>query len=236
MTQSRAPLPRPLDLSGHAGRVLELVGLGRLDQADLHIAAHASLAAEAGTAADRIDAASWATMRALADGRQADARAGSEQLLGLARESGDPAAWGRYLASRYRIVLEWGSEEEQDELLDHCRARAYWFDELRWRGALALLLARLGKSDEAAREFDITTTRLLAAGRGAEGWLEVTTDVAETAAVLGDAERASVAMRSFGWPANGTVVVGRADVCKGPITRYRALVAATAGGPVARAG
>ena len=224
-----APIDGRLDIAGHARRVQELVRLGRLHEADLHLAAHAFLAGETGTPADRRDAAAWATMRALADGREADARAGADRVLALGREAGDPDAWHRYLIVRYRVVSEWGSEDERDELLDLCRARAYWFDELSWRGALTLLLARLGKAGEAAREFDTTTSRCLAAGPRREAWLDVTTDLAEAVAVLGDPARASVAASSFGWPATGMVVAGRAEVCKGAIDRYRALAAAATG-------
>ena len=224
-----APAGGPLDVAGHARRIVELVRLGRLHETDLHIAAHAFLAGETGTPADRCDAAAWAAMRALADGRETDARAAAGQVLALGREAGDPDAWTRHLIVRYRIVLEWGSEEERDELLEHCRARAYWFDELSWRGALTLLLARLGKAGEAAREFDITASRCLAAATRTEEWLDVSTDLAEAAAVLGDPARASVAARSFGWPATGVVVAGRAAVCKGPIARYRALLTAATG-------
>lgn len=227
-----APVDGLLDVTGHARRVQDLVRLGRLHEADLHIAAHAFLAGQSGTTADRRDAAAWATMRALVDGREADARAGAEQVLALGRETGDPDAWLRYLVLRYRVLLEWGSEEEHDELLDHCRARAYWFDELAWRGALTLLLARVGKRDEAAREFDLTTSRVRASGPlglGTDACLDVTTDLAEAAAVLGDAGRAATAARSSGWPATGMVVSGRADVCKGPIAHFRALAAMAAG-------
>jgi len=225
-----APAPAPdrrLDLAGHAERVVELVRLGQLHEADLHIAAHAFLA-ESGPPADRRDAAGWAAMRALLDGRPAEARAGPERVLALGREAGDPRAWSAYLTVRYRLVLEWGTEDEHDELLDQCREQAYWHDDLSWRGALALLLARLGKADEAARELDVTLGRGRAATPAAAVWLDVTTDLVEAAAVLGDQRRAAAA-RAAPWPAAGLVVAGRALVCKGSVARYRALAAATAG-------
>ena len=159
-------------------------------------AAHALLARGAARPVDGRDPASQATLRALLDGRETDARAGAEKVLALGREAGDPDAWTRYLGLRFRIVLEWGTEEERDELLDQCRAWAYWFDEIRWRGTLTLLLARLGKIDEATREFDITLDRGRTAGLPADTWLDVVTDLADAASVLGDDRRASVARRA----------------------------------------
>lgn len=226
-----APAPAPdrrLDLAGHAERVVELVRLGQLHEADLHIAAHAFLA-ESGPPADRRNAAGWAAMRALLDGRPAEARAGADRVLALGREAGDPRAWSTYLTVRYRLVLEWGTEDEHDELLDQCREQAYWHDDLSWRGALTLLLARLGKADEAARELDVTLGRGRAATPAAGVWLDVTTDLVEAAAVLGDERRAAAAVRAAPWPGAGLVVAGRALVCKGSVARYRALAAATAG-------
>ena len=151
---------------------------------------------DSGRPADPTDAAARAAVRALLDGREADARAAAEQVLALGREAGHPDTWTRYLTLYFRIVLEWGSEDEQDELLEQCRARAYWFDEIPWRAALTLLLARLGKVDEAAREFDLTLARGRAAGVPADTWRAVVTDLADAAAVLGDSQRASVAQRA----------------------------------------
>jgi len=159
-------------------------------------AAHALPARGAARPVDGRDPASQATLRALLDGREADARAGVDQVLALGRQAGDPDAWTRYLSLRFRIVLEWGTEEERDELLDQCRARAYWFDEIPWRAALTLLLARLGKTDEAIREFDITLDRGRAAGLPAPTWLDIVTDLADAATALGDPRRASVAQRA----------------------------------------
>lgn len=225
--------PPQLDLAGHRARIEELVAVGRLHEADLHIAAHAFIAGESGSVADRRDAAGWATMRAILDGRPVEAGAGADQVLVLGREAGDPAAWTRYLTLRYRLILEWGSADDRYELLDQCRAQAYWHDDVAWRGALTLLLARLGRDEEAARELDLTLERLLTAKVAMAVRLDVTTDLAEAAAVLGDAARASVVARTSGWPATAVVVVGRAEVCKGSVARYRALAAAAAGAAAA---
>ena len=216
-----------LDIEGHARRIVELVAAGRLDEADLHIAAHAELAREEGTMADRRDAAAWATMRAILDGRQADARAGSELVRQLGAKASDPNAEERYWQQRFWVVLEWGTEEERFELLDHCRRRAYWQQDVRWRSSLVLLLARMGRVDEAAREFDETAPRVLSARVRDAEWLDMSTNLAEAAALLGDARRATTVNRAVSWPKSGTVTVGQAQVCKGSIARFQALLATT---------
>lgn len=177
--------------------------------------------------ADRRDAAAWATMRALLDGRQADARSGNELVRQLGAQANDPNGDERYWRQRFWVVLEWGSEEERFDLLDHCRRRAYWQQDIGWRSALVLLLARMGRTDEAAREFDETAPRILRGRAHDAEWVDMTTNLAEAAAVLNDPRRATMVNRAVDWPKAGMVVAGRAQVCKGSIARYHALLATT---------
>lgn len=90
---------------------------------------------------------------------------------------------------RFWRVLNGGDEDERYELLDECRRRAYTYGELRWRGALTLLLARLGRRDEAVRELEATVTECEGLPRDA-GWLDIVTKLAEAASLLGDVGRA----------------------------------------------
>ena len=153
-------------------------------------------------------------MRALLDGRGDDARR-------KAAESG--SHW-----QRFWIAVEWGGEDECYDLLDQCRSRAYTHDELAWRAALTLLLADLGRRDEAVRELDASTAECEALPRDAT-WVDMVTDLAEAAFLLGDADRAR---RLHGWLArvpDQLVVVGPGDVCKGSLSRYRAGLAGTLG-------
>ena len=218
-----------LDIRGHADKVVELVGAGRIHEADLHIAAHARLAEAGGTIADRLDAAAWAAMRALLDGRQEDARRGSELVRQLGEQAGDLAAAQRYWRQRFWLVLEWGSEEERFELLDLCRQRAYWQQDLAWRSALVLLLVRMGRADEAVRELDETVRRVLNSRVHDAEWTDMATNLAEAAALLSDPRRATAVNRAVDWTKNEMVVIGRADVCKGSTARFQALLSAATG-------
>ena len=218
----------PLGLGDYARRITQLLAEGRLVEADLHIAAHAELAADRGSPSDRRDAAAWATMRALLDGRGDDARRKAAEVLGLARRAADPGAESGHRWQRFWIAAEWGDQDERYDLLDECRSRAYTHDELPWRAALSLLLAHLGRRDEAVRELDATTAECEALPHDAAR-LDIVTNLAEATFLLGDGERAR---RLHGWLArvpDQLVVVGPGDVCKGSLRRYRAGLAASVG-------
>jgi hypothetical protein len=143
-----------------------------------------------------------------------------DDLLGLARATEDPETWDRYWAQRFWAVLEWGGEDDRYEVLDHCRGRAYRFDELVWWGRLTLLLASMGKVEEAVRAFDGGLAVLERAPRD-DRWTDALTDLVEGAALAGDWGRAALLQRAV--PEGGLVVVGPGVVCKGSFDRYRAL-------------
>ncbi len=195
-----------------------LVELGRFEQADAQVAADS----------DRCHAAAWATMRALLAGERDAFGAGLSDVLELARATGEAAVRERYWAPRLWAALEWGDDAERYDVLDHCRERAYRFDELEWWANLTLLLATMGKADEAARAFDATAELLARAARGPV-WLDAATNLVEGAFLLGDPGRAALVPRTVLEADGQLVVVGPAAVCKGSIERYRALVHAAAG-------
>ena len=179
-------------------------------------------------ATDGHDALTWATMRALLDGRRAAAAAGIDELRAVAKDGVDPEAPDRYWVPRLWAAVEWGADEERYEVLDHCRARAYRFDDLHWWGNLTLLLAVMGKHDEATRAFDEAHVLLSGVVENA-AWLDVLANLIEAAALLGDPNRVVAAGHALRWPQDRLVVVGRGVVCKGSVERYRALTHGAAG-------
>ena len=146
-------------------------------------------------------------------------RWGHEELRRLARRTDDPEAWDRYWLQRLWAAFEWGTEEERFDVVDHCRER---FDDLPWWGNLALLLAAMGKHDEATRAFD-DAMRLVEAGADDAVRLDVVSNLVEAATLLGDAGRVVAAARHLHGPAGGLVVVGDGVVCKGSVDRYLGL-------------
>jgi tetratricopeptide (TPR) repeat protein len=178
-------------------------------------------------ATDRLDQTTWATMRALLRGKRDAVRIGIDALARLGQD-GSHEALARAWTVRLWDALEWGSQDERLDVLDHCRERAYRFDDLAWWGNLTLLLVVMGKQDEALRAFDQALP--LAAGAPRDGArLDAVTNLVEAAAILGDAGRAALAGRELHTPTGRLVVVGDAVVCKGSVDRYLGLLHAAAG-------
>jgi len=178
-------------------------------------------------ASDRLEQTTWATMRALLDGRRDGVSIGIDALARLAQD-GNREALDRAWTLRFYAALECGAVDERYDILDHCRDRAYRFDDLQWWGHLTLLLAVLGKQDEAVRAYDQALP--LAAGAPRDGVrLDVVTNLIEAAALLVDAGRVSLAGRQLRTETGRLVVVGDAVVCKGSVDRYLGLIHAAVG-------
>ncbi|MGI9023788.1 MAG: hypothetical protein ACR2HV_11280 [Acidimicrobiales bacterium] len=217
-----------MDIEQHARSVVDLVGHGLLAEADLHIAAHAEMA-RGGEGLDRHgDALAWSVMRALLSGRERAARAGLDALLARGGGSDGPGSADGYWLQRLWVVFTWGDEHERYALVDHCRERAWCHEDIAWRGRLTLLLAHLGRTDEAVRELDATTAALASAPPTVSR-LDLATDLVEAAALLGDGRGREGLCQVMASAGTSTVVAGRAWVCKGSVSRYQALAAATAG-------
>ena len=219
-----AAAPEPTDPAGTwtappraRTRLLALLEDGDLDEADRL----------AGDAPSRRERVSWATMRALLAGDHAAARAENQALHDLARESRDHEAMDRYWLQHFWLVMSWGTDEERQALAERCRERAYRADDLAWTAALAVLLAQLGKADEALEAFEDAYSRLARAEESIQ--LDVATNLVEAAALLGDAFLAGRLHYTLVWTAGGVVTVGEGWVCKGAIERFRALGEAAVG-------
>ena len=212
---------RALRKGRQGGASISLAGLlesGMIDEVEARIA----------STTDRLDALTWATMRSLLLGHREPAAAGIEKLGELARTSEAREPWERYWLQRFWAAFEWGSPDERLAVLDHCRERAYRFDELHWWANLTLLLAATGTYEEAVRAFD-ETHRCVSAVRKDVVWLDELTNLIEAAALLGDADRLAACHRALRWADGRVVVVGNGIVCKGSVDRYKALGCAALG-------
>jgi tetratricopeptide (TPR) repeat protein len=198
-------------------RLLQLLDEGDLLEADRHMADEPS----------RREQLSWATMRALLDGRQDAARSRNDAMQALALESRDREAMDRYWLQRFWLVVTWGTDEERAELAEHCQDRAYRADDLQWTAALAVVLAQMGKRGEAAEAFEDAFSRL---GRAEESiQLDVATNLVEAAALLRDAFLGARLHYTLAWTPDRLVTIGEGWICKGAVERYRALGEAAAG-------
>ena len=195
-----------------------LLELGMIDEVEARIAA----------TTDRLDSLTWATMRSLLLGHRGPVEAGIQRLGELARTSEAREPWERYWIQRFWAAFEWGSHDERLDLLEHCRERAYRFDELHWWANLTLLLAATGAHEEAFSAFD-ETQRFVRRVPKDSVWLDELTNLIEAAALLGDPDRLAVCHRALRWPDGRVVVVGNGIVCKGSVDRYKALGYAAVG-------
>jgi tetratricopeptide (TPR) repeat protein len=226
LARLRAPVPAPEPAGGWdawparrraSSRLVELVEDGELSEAD---------ALMAGGSNPR-ETVSWATMRALLEGREATARAQNRAMRNLAKDDRDPDATDRYWLQRFWLVMAWGSDDERHELAGHCRDRAYRADDLQWTAALALLAAQMGHADEAREAFEDAFGRL---GRADESiQLDVATNLVDAAAFLRDASLAARLHYTLVWIPGRLVSVGEGWICKGAIERFKALGEAAVG-------
>lgn len=216
--------PEPADSAGTLApprrarsRLVGLVEDGELVEADRYMDDEPS----------RRERVSWATMRALLEGDEDAARAENRAMHDLAREQRDREAMDRYWLQRFWLVMDWGTDDERQALAEQCRDRAYRADDLAWTAALAVLLAQMGKADEAREAFEDAYGRLARADESIQ--LDVATNLVEAAALLGDASLAGRLHYTLAWAPGQLVTVGEGWICKGAIERFRALGEAAVG-------
>jgi hypothetical protein len=100
-----------------------------------------------------------------------------------------------------------------------------------WRAAAAFAMATLGRVDPARRAFEALSAGGVAeVPRDAE-WLSTVALLIRTGAVLGDAQRSAALGELLEPYADRAVVTGRGVTCLGPVSRFVAIAAATAGRP-----
>jgi hypothetical protein len=211
-----------LALEGYGWRLIDRLEMGRIVQADEDIAAHRLLANASGDPRHRRDAATWAVMRALLDGRYLDARSAMTDVVAFGERARDPhIAAMACAAQQYWLTLEWGSDDELADLLESHRTRIPRGERgPGWRAALALLLARSRRFAEACEELDAISDHELQARPHDAVWLQMAACAVEAADLVGDT-RTAVALAPHLDPFAERVVVGaRGLVCLGSAARY----------------
>jgi DNA-binding CsgD family transcriptional regulator len=218
---------RELAVQGHAWRLVDLLELGRVAAADHAITAHARLARDLGQPLHIRDSALWAATRALLDGRFDDADRETQRALSLGKRAHDPHAEMFWWAQRYWLVLEQdASTRDIADLLDASLELAERYRHVpAWRGKIALLHARLGDRDAAAAvSSQLSAERLAALPRDAV-WLGGLYYLAEVAAFLSNREQAATLYELLRPFSDRIVVIDRALVCLGSVSRVLGLLA-----------
>jgi DNA-binding CsgD family transcriptional regulator len=216
-----------LALRGRGARIVDLLELGRVADADVEIAAHGELARSLRQPYYRWQDAIYRAMRALLDGRLGDVERLAEEAYATAeRFDGYPAAEQR-LVQLFWVRREQGRLPELEEAV---RAQAEQHPGTGWPTALAFLYADLGKDAEARAVFEELAVDDFAA-EPQRYWVNGLALLAETCAVLGARARA-VRLYELLLPHAGRLVVSMTGaVCRGSASRYLALLADTLGRP-----
>lgn len=211
---------------GHLHRLIAQVMQGDLDGAKADLEAMSRLADELRQPADFWQVAAAEAMLGLAMGRLDEAQELIDHAFAVGERSEPAMAIPVYRLQRYTLFDFLGRLEEVEpelrELVDAYPARTAM------RCALVHLTARLGRTDEAGQMLAELAEDDFATLKFDNEWLFGMSLLAETCAMLGEAEPAMVLYQA-GLPWASLNVLDHPEVVRGSVSRYLALLAATAG-------
>jgi DNA-binding SARP family transcriptional activator/tetratricopeptide (TPR) repeat protein len=211
-------------LKGHRWRMMDLLELGEVDEADSAINAYAELAERRRVAAELWYADLFRAMRMLMSGRYADAEPACRAAFELGHRVGDPNAHQAYTLQMLVLRRDRG---DLSEVEDGVRINVQRYPAIPgWRCVLAHLLCEIGKPDEARRELAQLTDRSFAVIPRDGLWLAAIAHLAEVAASLREVEPAAELYDLLAPFASRNVVVGWAATCLGSAARLLAMLAA----------
>ena len=218
-----------LVLQARNWRVLDLMELGRIDEARAEIDAYAAGADALGLPHYRWWVPMWTATLALMAGRVEEAAGLGEEALALGNRADDPNA--ELFIGIQRL---WGldepalfSEREIADIEDGMAASpAPWA----WMTGLAWVNATLGRTDAAREQVERLMRDDLAELRLDANWHAVL-DLGEALAVLGDRPRAERLYAHLAPYSGLHAVAARAVVWYGPVNHFLGLLALTAGDP-----
>ena len=224
-----------LELRAHLYRLRDRLELGDVRGVDADLVAIERLVGEVRQPQYAWQPPLLRAMRALLDGHFDEAERLAEEALAGGRRAQEPVS-AQFYATQIGLLRRLRRSAEDDAQLDDLVSQLAGLAERypaipAWRCSLAATLAELGRESEARATFDS-----LAAGDFEDlpldaQWTISLALLAETAAFLGDAERAQRIYERL-LPYDGLVVVaGRAASVYGPVARSLGLLAMTAGRP-----
>ncbi len=218
---------RELVLRGHVWRIVSLMELGEWVGADIELAVYARLADELRDPLHLWQVPLYQASRAMLDGRLLDAERHAAAAFAIGRGAQSHNAAQLYAVQLFALRTEQGRLNEVDQSLEEF-ARRYPAAPV-WRAAAAFAMAALGRTEPARRAFEALSAGGLAeVPRDAE-WLSTVALLVRVAALLGDAPRSAELGALLVPYADHAVITGRAAICQGPVSRFVAMAAATAG-------
>jgi tetratricopeptide (TPR) repeat protein len=217
---------RDAELAGRLGSLTSALERGDLGTVERETEAYGRLARELRQPHYLWQVPSLRAMRALMEGRVADAERAVEEARALAEEIQSPNIRIRSLAQLHQLRRAQGRLAEV--VGEYARALE-WYPLPALRALLAGLYADLGRLDDARTAFEQFATGGFGAIARAGYWLPAMVGLAEVCAALGDAPRAAELYSLLLPYAAHVVVVNRGDGCEGAVSRYLGLLAATMG-------
>ena len=211
-------------VASHMLALMALVPRGRMSEAWAELDAGARLAGELRQRAQIAQIEGVRALFALAEGRLADGEVMLQERFELGRETLLEASVAIYRCQRHLAHDLRGDvapvEPEIAELVTMFPARPVF------RCVLAHVHASIGRSDEARRALAALTQNRVAALPFDQEWLFGMSLLAEAAALIGDAPAAGTLYEMLlPWAELNAVDIG--EGCRGAVTRYLGLLAAT---------
>jgi predicted ATPase len=216
---------RELAVRGHVYRLMALLELGEVADAELELATYSRLATELRMPQHLWHVPLLNAMRAMMDGRFEDA----ERLAEDARRGGERAQ-EPLSAQLYALQLSVLRRHQghMEEMIPAVREMAERYPAIRaWRLALVSFLADTGRLDETRAEFERIAAHDFDDIPLDAQWLTAMTRIADACAHIGDAERAAVLYEALLPFAGHAVVAGRAAALNGPVSMYLGRLALT---------
>ncbi len=215
-----------MSLTGHRFRIAALLEAGDIAGVDAEIEALDQVVAESRLRPNAQIARVYRAMRALIDGRFADADELSRQGLTLGQQFSPRAAAQWFAVQLFALRREQGRLPELESAIGDLSEQNPSIHA--WRAALAYVYAESGRTVEAEHTLERLAANEFANVPRDLFWLVTMTLLAETCTALGDVERTATLYRLLLHHAGRNVVVGwGASACHGPTAHYLGLLATT---------
>jgi DNA-binding SARP family transcriptional activator len=211
-------------VEGYEAHLGALIELGDVPAAYADLEAMTALAEGLRQPAQRWFVAAYRPLLALLEGRFAEA----ERLIGDARSVGERAqSWDALVASGLQLYVLRREQGRLDEVVELVRHSADEYPTYPiWRCVLANMLAELGSTEEASGEFETLSTNGFSGLPFDEEWEISLCFLAETAARLGDQDRASTLYELL-LPFADRVAISYPEISVGPLSRFLGILAST---------
>jgi hypothetical protein len=212
-------------VQGHIHRAMAQLEVGDVAAAEVDVEAASRIVRELMMPAQLWQICGIQAMLALAAGRLTDAAELIPRALALGERAQPTAAIPVYTLQRYTLS-DFRGEGLQDAEASIRRLAAEYPARAVFRCVLALLHARLARPAEAKQALDALSRDDFSALPFDQEWLFGMSFLAETAALLGDADSAAV-LYGLLLPWAGRNVIDQAEGMRGALARYLGMLAAT---------